>query len=165
MWKVVSFKLFSFLLLINKFLAVTLLQKSFTSYFEWWSKIFLGWADSFYFLCLAIWMLFFNDFGCSELILRKIWWSSFFGNVLLCNLLFLLSISISTKEIFSFDILYLNVIYGYFVFNCFRNVSRSVLLPVLTKNILSINLRYMKEWNSVDNAVYKFISKWSRYNW
>ena len=44
-----------FWLLINKFLVVTLLQKSFFQFSWVMVKIFLGGADSFYSKCLAIW--------------------------------------------------------------------------------------------------------------
>ena len=48
-------------------------------------------------------MLFFNDFGRSELMLRKVWWSVFLLNILVCNL-FLMYISVLRNEILSFDI-------------------------------------------------------------
>ena len=80
-------------------------------------------------------MLFFNDLGCSELILRKVWWSVFLLNTLECNLLFLMNISVSRNEIFSFDISYSNLVDGCFVFNLLKNFSISVLLPVNIKNI------------------------------
>ena len=105
-------------------------------------------------------MLFFNDFGCSELMLRKVWQSVFFLNILVCNLLFLIYISVSTNEILFFDISYSNLIDGCFAFNSFKNLSRSVLLPVHIKNIASINLRYISE-NVLINGYMNFLSKWS----
>ena len=71
----------------------------------WWSKSFL--VEHILFIRSA-WlyrMLFFNDFGCSVLLLRKVWWSAFFLNILVCNLL---------KKIISFDISYSNLINGCF---------------------------------------------------
>ena len=71
----------------------------------WWSKSFL--VEHILFIRSA-WlyrMLFFNDFGWSVLLLRKVWWSAFFLNILVCNLL---------KEIISFDISYSNLINGCF---------------------------------------------------
>ena len=41
---------------------------------------------------------FFNDFGCSELMLRKVWRSVLFLNILICNVLFLIYISVSRNE-------------------------------------------------------------------
>ena len=105
-------------------------------------------------------MLFFNNFGCSELMLRKVWQSVFFLNILVCNLLFLIYISVSRNEILSFDISYSNLIDGCFAFNSFKNLSRSVLLPVHIKNIASINLRYISE-NVLINGYMNFLSKWS----
>ena len=101
-------------------------------------------------------MLFFNDFGCSELIA---WQSAFFLNILVCNLLFLMYISVSRNEILSFDISYSNLIDGCFAFNSFKNLPRSVLLPVHIKNIASINLRYISE-NVLINGYINFLSKW-----
>ena len=43
-------------------------------------------------------------FGYSELMFRKVWWSVFVLNILVCNLLFLIYISVSRNEILSFDI-------------------------------------------------------------
>ena len=105
-------------------------------------------------------MLFFNDFGCSELMLRKLWQSVFFLNILVCNLLFLIYISVSRNEFFSFNISYSNLIDGCFVFNSFKNFSRSVLLPVHMKNISPINLRYISK-NVLINGYMNFLSKWS----
>ena len=71
----------------------------------WWSKSFL--VEHILFIRSA-WlyrMLFFNDFGWSVLLLRKVWWSAFFLNILVCNLL---------KKIISFDISYSNLINGCF---------------------------------------------------
>ena len=68
-------------------------------------------------------MLFFNDFGCSELMLRKVWRLVFFLNILVCNLLFLIFISVSRNEILSFDISYSNLIDGCFVVNSFKTIS------------------------------------------
>ena len=51
-------------------------------------------------------------------------------------------ISVSRNEIPSFGISYSDLIDGCFVFNSFKNFSRSILLPVDKKNISSINLRY-----------------------
>ena len=71
----------------------------------WWSKSFL--VEHILFIRSA-WlyrMLFFNDFGWSVLLLRKVWWSAFFLNILVCNLL---------KRIISFDISYSNLINGCF---------------------------------------------------
>ena len=71
----------------------------------WWSKSFL--VEHILFIQSA-WlyrMLFFNDFGWSVLLLRKVWWSAFFLNILVCNLL---------KKIISFDISYSNLINGCF---------------------------------------------------
>ena len=71
----------------------------------WWSKSFL--VEHILFIRSA-WlyrMLFFNDFGWSVLLLRKVWWSAFFLNILVCNLL---------KKLISFDISYSNLINGCF---------------------------------------------------
>ena len=71
----------------------------------WWSKSFL--VEHILFIRSA-WlyrMLFFNDFGWSVLLLRKVWWSAFLLNILVCNLL---------KKIISFDISYSNLINGCF---------------------------------------------------
>ena len=71
----------------------------------WWSKSFL--VEHILFIRSA-WlyrMLFFNDFGWSVLLLRKVWWSAFFLNILVCNLL---------KKIISFDISCSNLINGCF---------------------------------------------------
>ena len=105
-------------------------------------------------------MLFFNDFGCSELMLRKVWRSVSFLNILVCTLLFLIYISVSRNDIFSFDISYSNLIDACFVFNSFKNFSRSVLLPVHIKNISAINLRFISE-NVLINGYMSFLSKWS----
>ena len=104
-------------------------------------------------------MLFFNDFGCSELMLRKVWQSVFFLNILVCNLLFLIYILESRNEILSFCS-YSNLIDGCFAYNSFKNVSRSVFLPVHLKNISSINLRYISE-NLLINGNMNFHSNWS----
>ena len=89
--------------------------------------------------------------------------SKYFGiflNILVCNLLFLMYISVSRNEILSFDISYSVLIDGCFVFNSFKNFSRSVLLPVHIKNISFINLRYIRE-NVLINGYMNFLSKWS----
>ena len=49
------------------------------------------------------------------------------------------------KEVLPFDISHLNLIDGCFGFDLFEKFSRSVLLPVHVKNILSINLRNMSK--------------------
>ena len=118
---------------------------SFSSH-EWWSKSFLVEQILFIWIAWLYGMLFFNDFGCSELMLRKVWRSVFFLNILVCNLLFLMYISVSRNEILSFDISYSNLIDGCFAFYLFKSFSRSLLLPVYIKNILSINLRYIGKW-------------------
>ena len=92
--------------------------------------------------------------------LKKVWQSVFFLNILVCNLLFLIYISVSRNEILSFDISYSNLIDGCFAFNSFKNLSRSVLLPVHIKNISSINLRYTSE-NVLINGYMSFHSKCS----
>ena len=77
------------------------------------SKISLGWSSKSFLVehilfIRSAWlyrMLFFNDFGWSVLLLRKVWWSAFFINILVCNLL---------KKIISFDISYSNLINGCF---------------------------------------------------
>ena len=101
-------------------------------------------------------MLFLNDFGWSELILRSVCWSVFFVNILLL----LMYISISRSQILSFDISYSNLIDVCFVFNLFKRFSRSVLLSAHIKNIPSINLRYISE-NVLINEYLNFLSKWS----
>ena len=47
-------------------------------------------------------------------------------------------ISVFRNEILSFDISYSNLIDGCFAFNSYKSFSRSVLLPVHIKNVLSI---------------------------
>ena len=66
---------------------------SFSSH-EWWSKSFLVEQILFIWIAWLYGMLFFNDFGCSELMLRKVWLSVFFLNIWVCNLLFLMYISV-----------------------------------------------------------------------
>ena len=101
---------------------------SFSSY-EWRWRSFL--VEQILFIW-SVWLygvLFFNHFGCSELIFRKVWQYLFFLNILVCNLLFLIYISVSRNEILSFDISYSNLIDGCFVFNLFKTFSASVLQP------------------------------------
>ena len=66
-------------------------------------------------------MLAFNDFECSESMLRKVWRSVFFLNILVSNLLFLMYISVSRNEIIFFHVSYSNLIDGCFVFNSFKS--------------------------------------------
>ena len=66
------------------------------------------------------------------------------------------------NEILSFDILYFLCIFSifrYFLFNSFKNLSRSTLLPVHLKNILSINLKRISE-NVCINGYMNSFSKW-----
>ena len=102
-------------------------------------------------------MLFFNDFRCSELILRKTGGLFFFQIFLYIIFLFLTYISVSKNEILSFKILHSNI-YRWFVFKSFTKFSTSVLLPVYMKNISSINLKYKSE-NVLMNEYMKFVSK------
>ena len=102
----------------------------------------------------------FNDFGCSELMLRKVWQSVLFLNILVGNLLCLMYSSVTRDTFFSFDILYTNLIGGCFVFNSFKKFSRSVLIPLPKKNISSKNVRYISE-NVLINEDVNFLSKWS----
>ena len=70
---------------------------------EGWSKYFL--VEQILFIC-SVWLygvLFLNYFGCSKLMLRKVWWSVFFLNVLIYNLLFLIHVLVSRNEIISFN--------------------------------------------------------------
>ena len=60
---------------------------------------FLVRAYSIFLFVLFGFMLFFNDFGCSELMLRKVWRSVFSLNILVCNL-FLIYISVSRSSFF-----------------------------------------------------------------
>ena len=122
-------------------------------------KIVLGWVNSFYSYCLAIWDPLFSNFWCSELMLRKVWQYVFFLNTLVFNLLFLIYILISRNEILSFDILYLNLIDGCCVFSLLKKFSRSVLLPVHIKSISSKNLKYIRE-NVLINGYVNFLWKW-----
>ena len=88
---------------------------------EWCSRSFL--VEQIIFTC-SVWLygvLFFNDFGCSGLMLRTVWRSVFFLNNLVCNLQFLIYISISRNEILSFGITYLILIDACFVFSLFKN--------------------------------------------
>ena len=103
-------------------------------------------------------MLFFNNFGSSELMLRKVWQSVFFLNILVRNLLFLIYIWVSRSEILSFDISYSSLIVGCFAFKTFKDFSGSVLLHVDIKNISSINLRYTSK-NVLINGYMNFLSK------
>ena len=59
----------------------------------------LSWLSRFFLLVDAV----FNHFGCSEVMLRKVWRPAFFLNILVCKLLFLIYISVSRNEILSFD--------------------------------------------------------------
>ena len=66
------------------------------------------------------------------------------------------------NEILSFDILYFLSIFSIFrcfLFNSFKNLSRSTLLPVHLKNILSINLKRISE-NVCINGYMNSFSKW-----
>ena len=103
-------------------------------------------------------MLFFNNFGSSELMLRKVWQSVFFLNILVCNLLFLIYIWVSRSEILSFDISHSSLIVGCFAFKTFKDFSGSVLLHVDIKNISSINLRYTSKIVLI-NRYMNFLSK------
>ena len=85
-------------------------------------------------------MMFFKDFGFSELMLRKVWRSASFINILVWDLLFLMYISVSRNEILSFDISYSNLIDGCFVVNSFKSFSRPVLLLVHVKNSVAVKL-------------------------
>ena len=107
-------------------------------------------------------MLFFNDFGCSDLMLKKRFASLFscLQYIFVCKLLFLIYILVSRNEILSLDVLYSNLIDGCFVLNSFKFFSRSVLLPVHIKNISSINVRYISD-NVLINGYMNFLSKWS----
>ena len=144
-------------------------QRSFWSYscfknlnsLEWWSKSFL--VERILFIC-SVWLygiLFYNHFGCSELILRKVWRSVFFLNVLACNLLFLICISESRNGNLSFKISYSNLIEGCFVFNSFKKFSRSVLLPVHIKSIVYkpevYKWRCLHQW--VDEFSFEVVQK------
>ena len=92
--------------------------------------------------------------------LRKVWRFVFFLNILVCNFLFLMYTSISITEIISFGISYPNLINECFVFNLFKNFSRSILSSVHIKNISSISLRYISE-NVLINGYMNFLSKGS----
>ena len=78
----------------------------------------------------------------------------FFLNILVCNLLFLIYISVFKNKIFPFNISYSNVTDGAFVFNWFSNFTRFFLVPLYIKNILFLNLRYIRWYMN-------FLSKWS----
>ena len=101
-------------------------------------------------------MLIFNDFGCSKLMLRKVGRPVFLLNILVCNFLFLLYVLESRNKIPSFDISYSNLIDGCFVFNSFKNLYRSVLLPVHIKDMSSIYLRSVSE-NVLINGYINFL--------
>ena len=105
-------------------------------------------------------MLFLNDFRCSELVLRKVQRSVFFLNLFICDMFFLIIISVSRNEIVSFYISYRNLIDGCFAFNSFKKFSRSALLPVHIMNISSINLRYTSE-DVLLNRYMNFLSKFA----
>ena len=73
-------------------------------FLEWWPKPFL--IEQILFT-QGVWlygMLFFNNFKSSELMLRKVWQTVFFLNILTCNLMLLMFTSVSRNEILSFDI-------------------------------------------------------------